>query len=56
MLFGADRWADIAATAVGDRGARSYLKAHQEAITLVECSDIAEEYDIDTVEDLFHLE
>lgn len=56
VLFGADRWADIAATAVGDRGARSYLKAHQAAITLVECSDIAEDYDIDTVEDLFHLE
>ncbi|WP_405783894.1 NTP transferase domain-containing protein [Streptomyces sp. NBC_00859] len=56
VLFGADRWADIAATAVGDRGARAYLKAHREAITLVECSDIAEEYDIDTVEDLFHLE
>lgn len=56
VLFGADRWADIAATAVGDRGARSYLRAHQEAITLVECSDIADEYDIDTVEDLFHLE
>ncbi|WUJ32143.1 nucleotidyltransferase family protein [Streptomyces sp. NBC_00388] len=56
VLFGADRWADIAATAVGDRGARSYLKAHERDITLVECSDIAEAYDIDTVEDLFHLE
>ncbi|MFE2377438.1 NTP transferase domain-containing protein [Streptomyces sp. NPDC059398] len=56
VLFGADRWTDIAAGAVGDRGARGYLRAHRAAVTLVECSDIAEEYDIDTVEDLFHLE
>ena len=35
VLFGTDRWAGIAATAVGDRGARAYLTAHGEAITLV---------------------
>ncbi|MEV6791944.1 nucleotidyltransferase family protein [Streptomyces sp. NPDC051320] len=56
VLFGADRWADVAATAVGDRGARAYLGAHEEAITLVECSDVSQAYDIDTVEDLIHLE
>ncbi|MFI6729746.1 nucleotidyltransferase family protein [Streptomyces sp. R-74717] len=56
VLFGADRWADIAAGAVGDRGARAYLRAHRDAITLVECSDVAQAYDIDTVEDLKHLE
>ncbi|MFE4334174.1 MULTISPECIES: NTP transferase domain-containing protein [unclassified Streptomyces] len=56
VLFGADRWADIAAEAVGDRGARAYLRAHRDAITLVECSDVAQAYDIDTVEDLKHLE
>ncbi|WP_329124936.1 nucleotidyltransferase family protein [Streptomyces sp. NBC_01465] len=56
VLFGADRWADIAESAVGDRGARAYLKAHEEAITLVECGDVAEDYDIDTAEDLIHLE
>ena len=55
VLFGADRWADISATATGDRGARAYLKGHAEAITLVECGDVAEEYDIDTPEDLRHL-
>ncbi|MFJ7493727.1 NTP transferase domain-containing protein [Streptomyces sp. NPDC097727] len=56
VLFGADRWADIAAGAVGDRGARAYLRAHRDAITLVECSDVAQAYDIDTVEDLKRLE
>ncbi|MET8329040.1 nucleotidyltransferase family protein [Streptomyces sp. NPDC005181] len=56
VLFGAERWADVAAGAVGDQGARAYLRAHRDAITLVECSDVAEAYDIDTVEDLTHLE
>ncbi|WP_328535928.1 nucleotidyltransferase family protein [Streptomyces sp. NBC_00344] len=56
VLFGADRWGDIASSAVGDRGARDYLKAHEEEITLVECSDVAQAYDIDTVDDLIHLE
>lgn len=56
VLFGADLWADIAAGAVGDQGARAYLRAHREAITLVECADVAQAYDIDTAEDLTHLE
>ncbi|MCT4352142.1 nucleotidyltransferase family protein [Streptomyces sp. Je 1-79] len=56
VLFGADRWAGIAAGAVGDQGARDYLKVHRDAITLVDCSDVAEPYDIDTEADLAHLE
>ncbi|MET7691790.1 nucleotidyltransferase family protein [Streptomyces sp. NPDC005483] len=56
VLFGAAHWAGIAATATGDRGARAYLKEHQRAVTLVECGDVAEPYDIDTPEDLAHLE
>ena len=56
MLFGADRWADIAASAMGDRGARAYLKAHEAEITLVECGDVAEPYDIDTEADLGRLQ
>ncbi|MDQ0846139.1 nucleotidyltransferase family protein [Streptomyces sp. V1I6] len=55
VLFGADRWEGIAAEAEGDQGARAYLRAHADAITLVECGDVAEEYDIDTPEDLRHL-
>ncbi|MFG2868183.1 NTP transferase domain-containing protein [Streptomyces sp. NPDC048338] len=56
VLFGADRWAAVAGGAVGDQGARDYLKAHRDAITLVDCSDVAEPYDIDTEADLAHLE
>ncbi|MFI8826153.1 NTP transferase domain-containing protein [Streptomyces sp. NPDC053431] len=56
VLFGADRWAAVAAGAVGDQGAREYLRAHRDAITLVDCSDVAEPYDIDTEADLVHLE
>ncbi|MBT2509045.1 nucleotidyltransferase family protein [Streptomyces sp. ISL-98] len=56
VLFGAQRWAAVAATATGDRGARAYLKEHEASITPVECGDVAEAYDIDTAEDLFHLE
>ncbi|MFJ2817312.1 NTP transferase domain-containing protein [Streptomyces sp. NPDC091279] len=56
VLFGAAHWAGVAASATGDRGARAYLKAHQDAITLVECGDVARPYDIDTPDDLGHLE
>jgi nicotine blue oxidoreductase len=56
VLFGAAHWAGIAATATGDRGARGYLKEHEEAIALVECGDVARPYDIDTVADLPRLE
>jgi nicotine blue oxidoreductase len=56
VLFGAAHWADIAATATGDRGARAYLKGHESGIRLVECADVAEPYDIDTEADLRHLE
>ncbi|WP_274563653.1 nucleotidyltransferase family protein [Streptomyces spiramyceticus] len=56
VLFGAERWEAVAATATGDRGARAYLKEHEASITPVECGDVAEAYDIDTAEDLFHLE
>ncbi|MFF4269478.1 NTP transferase domain-containing protein [Streptomyces sp. NPDC001536] len=56
VLFGSAHWAGIAATATGDQGARAYLKEHAARISLVECGDIAQPYDIDTAEDLQHLE
>lgn len=56
VLFGSAHWAGIAATATGDRGARAYLKTHRDAITLVECGDVARPYDIDEQGDLIHLE
>ncbi|WP_371663484.1 NTP transferase domain-containing protein [Streptomyces sp. NBC_00280] len=55
VLFGASHWTGVAAAAVGDRGARDYLKAHHDAITLVECGDVGQPYDIDTPADLDHL-
>ncbi|MFG2142385.1 NTP transferase domain-containing protein [Streptomyces sp. NPDC048650] len=55
VLFGADRWADVAAGAQGDQGARDYLRRHADVINLIECSDVAEAYDIDTPEDLYRL-
>ncbi|MFE0105873.1 NTP transferase domain-containing protein [Streptomyces sp. NPDC059009] len=55
VLFGSAHWAGIAASAVGDRGARSYLKENADAVTLVECGDVAEPYDIDTEADLGRL-
>ncbi|MEU6608420.1 nucleotidyltransferase family protein [Streptomyces shenzhenensis] len=56
VLLGSAHWPGVAAAATGDRGARAYLKAHEEAITLVECGDVARPYDIDTEADLVHLE
>ncbi|MGP3755953.1 nucleotidyltransferase family protein [Streptomyces sp. IBSNAI001] len=56
VLFGAGHWAEVSAGATGDQGARAYLRAHRDAITLVECSDVAQPYDIDTVEDLARLD
>ncbi|GGR68681.1 4-diphosphocytidyl-2C-methyl-D-erythritol synthase [Streptomyces humidus] len=55
VLLGAGHWAGVTATATGDRGARAYLEEHAEAITLVECGDVARPFDIDTPDDLAHL-
>ncbi|MDH6697017.1 nucleotidyltransferase family protein [Streptomyces griseoviridis] len=56
VLFGAAHWAGIAEAATGDQGARAYLKAHRDALALVECGDVARPFDIDTAADLAHLE
>ncbi|MDN3021823.1 nucleotidyltransferase family protein [Streptomyces sp. S.PB5] len=56
VLFGSAHWAGVATTATGDRGARAYLKEHAGQLLLVECGDIARPYDIDTPEDLQHLD
>jgi nicotine blue oxidoreductase len=52
VLLGAAHWAGVAAGANGDRGARSYLRSHEEVLRLVECGDIATPDDIDTPDDL----
>ncbi|MDX3579138.1 nucleotidyltransferase family protein [Streptomyces sp. FL07-04A] len=56
VLLGSRHWTGVAAAATGDRGARAYLSAHRGALTLVECGDVARPFDIDTPDDLAHLE
>ncbi|MGX7826704.1 nucleotidyltransferase family protein [Actinokineospora sp. 24-640] len=50
VLLGRDHWAEIAAQAVGDAGARPYLAAHP--VVGVPCADIADGADADRPEDL----
>lgn len=45
-------WADVARTAVGDEGARTWLRAHPHLVTDVECADLGPWIDIDTPKDL----
>ncbi|GAA3045643.1 nucleotidyltransferase family protein [Kitasatospora albolonga] len=50
VLIGARHFAEAAAGAVGDAGARALLAAHP--VELVECGDVAVPDDLDTPEDL----
>jgi nicotine blue oxidoreductase len=52
VLFARRYWADVAAAAEADLGARGFLQAHRDLITLVECGDIGRPDDLDTAEDL----
>ncbi|WP_461049378.1 nucleotidyltransferase family protein [Terrabacter koreensis] len=45
-LIGRDHWEEIAATATGDQGARTYFRTHDHE--LVECGDLATGRDADT--------
>jgi nicotine blue oxidoreductase len=45
-------WADVAATAAGDQGARGWLRSHSLLVTNVECADLGAWTDIDTPADL----
>lgn len=48
VLLGRDHWAGVSAAAVGDAGARDYLRQH--TVTLVTCDDVSEGFDIDRPE------
>ncbi|MFJ9611350.1 NTP transferase domain-containing protein [Kitasatospora sp. NPDC101176] len=52
VLIGARHFAEAAAGARGDAGARALLAAHRAATTLVECADVAVPDDLDTPADL----
>ncbi|GAA3706868.1 nucleotidyltransferase family protein [Zhihengliuella alba] len=45
-----------AESATGDAGARDFLRAHPELIDVVDCSDLGSDDDVDTAEDLHHLD
>ncbi len=52
VLIGREHWAEVAALAVGDVGARPFLHAHPGLVTQIECADTGRPDDIDTPEDL----
>ena len=52
VLLGHGHFAGVAEAAVGDQGARGYLRAHADLVTPVPCDDVAAPDDIDTPEDL----
>jgi CTP:molybdopterin cytidylyltransferase MocA len=52
VLIARGHWAAARDTAKGDTGARPFLRAHPELVTLVECGDVGSPDDIDTPQDL----
>jgi CTP:molybdopterin cytidylyltransferase MocA len=55
VLLARRHWPEVLATAVGDAGARPFLRAHPELVTVVECADIGSPDDLDTPGDLARL-
>jgi CTP:molybdopterin cytidylyltransferase MocA len=55
VLIPRSLWADVAAAADADQGARGFLQAHPDLITVVECGDIGRPDDLDTQEDLVRI-
>jgi CTP:molybdopterin cytidylyltransferase MocA len=55
VLLARHHWAGVLAVAVGDAGARPYLRAHPDLVTRVECADTGRPDDVDTPEDLARL-
>jgi CTP:molybdopterin cytidylyltransferase MocA len=52
VLIAREHWAVVTELAAGDTGARPFLRAHSELVTLVECGDTGSPDDVDTPEDL----
>jgi CTP:molybdopterin cytidylyltransferase MocA len=52
VLLGREHWAEVASLAVGDAGARQFLRVHPELVTKVECGDTGRPDDVDTRADL----
>ena len=52
VLLAREHWPEVIALATGDQGARAFLRARPDLVTLVECGDISRPDDIDTPADL----
>jgi len=52
VLLAREHWPEVIAMATGDQGARAFLRARPELVTLVECGDTGSPDDIDTTADL----
>jgi CTP:molybdopterin cytidylyltransferase MocA len=52
VLIARTHWAEAAAAAAGDAGARPFLRARPELVTRVECGDTGRPDDLDTSADL----
>jgi nicotine blue oxidoreductase len=52
VLLAREHWPEVIATAVGDQGARAFLRARADLVTPIECGDTGSPDDIDTAEDL----
>jgi CTP:molybdopterin cytidylyltransferase MocA len=52
VLIGREHWAEVLATTAGDAGARPFLRAHPDLVTVVDCTGTGRPDDIDTPADL----
>ena len=56
VLIAREHWPEVTALAVGDTGARPFLRAHPALVTPVECGDTGSPDDVDTRADLARIE
>ena len=55
VLLDARVWPEVMSVAVGDVGARAWLRAHPDEVTMAACDDLGSPTDIDTPADLARL-
>lgn len=55
VLLSAEVWDAVSAQAVGDFGARPWMRAHPDDVLAVACDDLGSDVDVDTREDLVRL-